>query len=204
MRIFRSLRSRSNFGGSTNRRQLLASTWCAHLQIAGAAVCSAARQVGEAALAERHHIRLAYWASFADFLKARNSTFRIKRANKDHWFEFPIGRGGFVISATISTDKQRIGVELYIDNDPLKRAIKALAAQKDAIVGEFGSNSVAGFRERRRAELRSFDVIRIPQMRQPETSSTLGCCLTRVEQFPAVCGAKYLRCLSRLGHFESV
>jgi hypothetical protein len=101
-------------------------------------VRSAARQVGEAALAERHHIRLAYWASFADFLKTRNSTFRIKRANKDHWFEFPIGRSGFVISATISTDKQRIGVELYIANDPLKRAIKALAAQKDAIVGEFG------------------------------------------------------------------
>ena len=90
------------------------------------------------ALAERHHIRLAYWASFADFLKARNSTFRIKRANKDHWFEFPVGRSGFVISATISTDKQRIGVELYVANDALKRAFKALAAQKEAIEREFG------------------------------------------------------------------
>jgi hypothetical protein len=64
--------------------------------------------------------------------------YRTVRANKDHWFEFPIGRSGFVISVTISTDKQRVGVELYIANDPLKRAIKALAAQKDAIVGEFG------------------------------------------------------------------
>src|SRR4051794_35681653 len=26
--------------------------------------------------------------------------------------------------------------------------------------------------------------------------------VTRVEQFPAVCGAKYLRCLSRLGHLK--
>ncbi|TXN29109.1 DUF4268 domain-containing protein [Methylobacterium sp. WL19] len=98
----------------------------------------ATRNVGEVALAERHHVRLAYWASFGEFLKARNTGFRIKRANKDHWFEFPIGRSGFVISSTISTDKQRIGVELYIANDPSKRAFKALLDQKDAAELEFG------------------------------------------------------------------
>ncbi len=99
---------------------------------------SAARQVGEGELAERHHIRLAYWASFAEYLKAHGSSFRIRRANKDHWFEFPIGRAGFAISATISTDKQRIGVELYNHNDPNKVAFNALFADKGAIEHEFG------------------------------------------------------------------
>lgn len=98
----------------------------------------ATRNVGEVALAERHHVRLTYWASFGEFLKARNSGFRIKRANKDHWFEFPIGRSDFVISSTISTEKQRIGVELYIANDPSKQAFKALADQKNAVEAEFG------------------------------------------------------------------
>jgi hypothetical protein len=100
---------------------------------------SAARHIGEAELAERHHIRLAYWASFAEFLKAKGSHFKIRRANKDHWFEFPIGRSGFVISATISTDKQRIGVEFYIHRDADKSAFRALFAQKEEIEREFGA-----------------------------------------------------------------
>jgi hypothetical protein len=99
---------------------------------------SAARQVTEPALAERHHIRLAYWASFSEFLKTKGSTFRIRRSNKDHWFTFPIGRAGFSISATISTDKKRIGVELYNHNDPNKAAFRALYADREIIEKEFG------------------------------------------------------------------
>lgn len=99
---------------------------------------SAARQVGEATLAARHHVRLGYWASFAEFLKANKSNFSIRRANKDHWFTFGIGRAGFVISATISTDKKRVGVELYMNNDIDKAAFRALLADKTAIEREFG------------------------------------------------------------------
>jgi hypothetical protein len=54
------------------------------------------------------------------------SSFKIRRANKDHWFEFPTGRTGFVISATISTEKKRIGVELYCHRDPDKIAFRTL------------------------------------------------------------------------------
>jgi hypothetical protein len=98
----------------------------------------ASGQVGEKVLAERHHVRLAYWASFAEYLKERGSGFRIRRPNKDHWFSFAIGRAGFGINATISTDKERIGVELYIENDVEKAAFRALLAQKDTIEKEFG------------------------------------------------------------------
>lgn len=99
---------------------------------------TAARQVGETALAERHHIRLAYWASFADYLKEKGSTFHIRRANKDHWFSFGIGRAGFVISGTISSDKERVGVELYNHRDVEKAAFRALLTQKETIEKEFG------------------------------------------------------------------
>jgi hypothetical protein len=75
---------------------------------------SAVRQVAEPELAQRHHIRLAYWASFAEFLKAKGSSFIIRRSNKDHWFEFPIGRSGFAISATISTEKNGLALNFTI------------------------------------------------------------------------------------------
>lgn len=99
---------------------------------------AAARQAGEAALTDRHHMRLAYWASFAQYLEEKNPTFRIRRPNKDHWFSFAVGRSGFVISATISSEKERIGVEFYVTNDIDKAAFRSLYAQKDAIQKEFG------------------------------------------------------------------
>ena len=98
----------------------------------------ATRQVSEGALAERHHVRLAYWASFAEYLKSHGSSFQIRRPNKDHWFSFAIGRSGYNISATISTEKQRVGVELWISNDPDKTAFRTLLADKDNIEREFG------------------------------------------------------------------
>lgn len=103
-----------------------------------------ARSVGAATrqtapdLAERHHIRLAYWASFGDFLKARKSTFVIRRQSKDHWFSFSVGRGGVSISATINTKRRRAGVELYFHRDTLKTAIRQLAVDRSAIEAAFG------------------------------------------------------------------
>lgn len=88
--------------------------------------------------AERHRIRLAYWGSFGEYLKGKGSTFRIRRANRDHWFSFGIGRAGFAINATISTDKKRVGVELYASHDIDKVAFRSLQADKNAIEQEFG------------------------------------------------------------------
>jgi hypothetical protein len=96
---------------------------------------TAARQILETR--ESHRIRLAYWASFGEFLKLHGSSFRIKRQSRDHWYSFAIGRAGFSIDATISTIKERIGVELMV-SDVSKAAFKALYAQKDAIENEFG------------------------------------------------------------------
>ena len=87
----------------------------------------------------RHRTRMAYWASFAEYLRTHDPAFVIRRSNKDHWYEFPIGRAGIVISATISTAKfHRIGVELYLHNDPMKAGIRQLAADKSAIERDFG------------------------------------------------------------------
>src|SRR6185437_9704539 len=81
---------------------------------------------------------LPYWASFAEYLKQAGSNFRITRPNKDHWKWFSIGRSGFGLSVTISTEKDRAGVELYITNDVDKVAFNGLQAQKVEIEKEFG------------------------------------------------------------------
>jgi hypothetical protein len=102
-------------------------------------VGAVSRQSTTGELASRHRTRLAYWASFGEYLRKHDTTFVIRRPNKDHWFEFPIGRSGVVISATISATRfRRIGVELYLHRDAMKTGFRQLAADKAAIESEFG------------------------------------------------------------------
>ena len=98
----------------------------------------AARRVGEGEMAEGQRLRLAYWTSFSEYLREKNSSFQIRTPNKDHWRPFAIGRAGFGINAVISTEKQRIWVELYMSDDPIKIAFHALFAQKDEIEVHMG------------------------------------------------------------------
>jgi hypothetical protein len=98
---------------------------------------TAARQVGDVVLADRHRVRLAYWASFGEYLREKKSAFQIRGPNKDGWKWFAIGRAGFGINAVMSTEKRRVGVELYI-SDSSKLAFRALLAQKDAAETQFG------------------------------------------------------------------
>jgi hypothetical protein len=101
-------------------------------------VGAVARQSSSGELAERHRVRIAYWAALGEYLRSRKSVFRIRRDVKDTWCEFPIGRSGVVISATMSPTKRRIGVELYNYRDPLKACIRQLEAEKPQIEAEFG------------------------------------------------------------------
>lgn len=94
---------------------------------------------GGARNAERHQTRLAYWSAFADYLQQQGSTFAIRRANRDHWFEFPTGRSGIVITATVSTQKRRVGVELYLHRDPHKSGIRELANDRHVIESAFAT-----------------------------------------------------------------
>jgi hypothetical protein len=92
----------------------------------------------DAVLGDSQRIRLAYWASFGEYLKDKASTFAIKRAITDHWCTFGIGRAGFHINATISTEKERLCVELWIVDDANKSKFRALYAQKSVVEQELG------------------------------------------------------------------
>jgi hypothetical protein len=92
----------------------------------------------DAVLANAQRVRLAYWASFGEYLREKGSQFNIRRPIKDHWCTFGIGRAGFHINATISTEKERLCVELWIVDDADKSKFRALHAQKPTIEQEIG------------------------------------------------------------------
>jgi hypothetical protein len=102
---------------------------------------SGVRQLGEdnrGELALRYQVRLAFWGAFAKYLKAKGAGFQIRHPTKYAGDWFSIGRANFGIIASISIEKKRIGVELYMSNDSDKSAFRALLADKEKIEGEFG------------------------------------------------------------------
>jgi hypothetical protein len=99
---------------------------------------TAVRQLDETPSEGAKAVRQAYWKSFGEYLEQQRSAFHIRRLCKDHWFSFGIGSSKCHINATISTEKQRVGVELWTPNDVTKTAFRALEAQKAEIEREFG------------------------------------------------------------------
>jgi hypothetical protein len=71
-------------------------------------------------------------------LIAQKSSFQIRRQSTDNWFTFGIGRAGFHLNAKLSTEKQWVGVELTIVNDPEKSVFNSLYQQKTEIERECG------------------------------------------------------------------
>lgn len=99
----------------------------------------AAREAsGSIASSKPQLIYSAYWASFAEYLKTKKSSFSIKLPRKVPLAIFPIGRSGIAIASRISTEDLRISVELYIHHDPDGVVFGPLRAQKEAIEREVG------------------------------------------------------------------
>jgi hypothetical protein len=102
----------------------------------------AAREMTDPELAERHRIRMAYWQSFAAFLRARNSTFAIRRPIRTAMYRFSMGRPGFRLLARISIREQLAAVGLTISRDPDRARYHSLFADKAAIEAEFGESLI--------------------------------------------------------------
>jgi Domain of unknown function (DUF4268) len=81
---------------------------------------------------------MAYWQSFADFLRKQNSAFAIRRPVKNRLYRFPMDVPGYRIVASISIQNQLATVGLSISRDPERLKYQALFTQKAAIEAEFG------------------------------------------------------------------
>ena len=99
---------------------------------------SATRDVVAPPLAEARRIRLAYWTSFAEFLRAKHSNFSIQPTGLSMLHRFPIDRTDFQIIAMIVIRSRRAVVGLMTPRASDKEAFRALFSQNAAIDGEFG------------------------------------------------------------------
>lgn len=96
----------------------------------------ASSRVNDASGGERSGFLVAYWTSFAEYLKQHGSKhFRPKPPRSSNVMWFAVGRSGTVIVAIVNTERRSIGVSLYTDKPAFGALLKARDAF-DATVGE--------------------------------------------------------------------
>ena len=94
--------------------------------------------IGPIRLTETKQKQLNYWVQFNNFMKERNGSVKPTKALPQHWMNIGVGRTGFSLSATINTNENKIGVELYLDGEQAKNRFKQLKDNQNQITSMLG------------------------------------------------------------------
>ena len=88
-------------------------------------------------LNKRESERLVFWEQFNQAVADHGKPFNVRRPTTDHWYDVSIGSSESHIAITLVNRKNRVGVELYIDNN--KDTFDNLYEDKESIEAEFGA-----------------------------------------------------------------
>ncbi len=81
-----------------------------------------------------------FWIEFRDYMVQRGSQLRCPKPGPWNYLIFSIGRTGFSVEVTMSTQKTEIGIRLYITGQNATAHFHLLKAKRDDIEEEFGES----------------------------------------------------------------
>lgn len=82
--------------------------------------------------------QMQFWTELVAAVAREQPRVRAQMPRPRHWQQFTLGRSGVVISCTVNTREDRLGVELYIANQESKRMFRQLLESRDAIERSLG------------------------------------------------------------------
>ena len=98
----------------------------------------AARNIQTGDLSDTKKTYLEYWTRLREQLLNQSSIIKPQKPSPQHWATYRIGRSGFTLNATLNSQKSRIGVELFLQEDRDGGYIRALMEDREAIESELG------------------------------------------------------------------
>lgn len=82
---------------------------------------------------------LEFWKGFTEFCKTQGTFLRLDKQSTRHWYAISLGRAGLAIAVTASSQKRRLGCEIYLSGENAKRNFKLLERDKQAIEEKTGT-----------------------------------------------------------------
>lgn len=118
-------------------------------------VTQAARAIDESELTDTKSLQLAYWTALGKALVSKVGPFANERKPQPQsWMNYPIGRTGFSINASMARPKRQIRAALYMSNPHAKAFFHLLHEQKSSIESELPMCSIG--RSCRKVRTRAF------------------------------------------------
>ncbi len=92
-------------------------------------------------LSDTKKLQVEFWQAFCDYAFAKpefSKYFKARKVQAQHWYDLSLGKSAYHLCFTISTQKRRAGVEIYINDDkPLFYKFKELRSEFEH---DFGSS----------------------------------------------------------------
>ena len=92
-------------------------------------------------LSDTKKLQLDFWQAFRDYAFAKpefSRAFSKRKAHPQHWYDLSVGSSAYHIALTANTQKKRLGVEIYINDD--KERFEKFKVNKDSIELDLGSS----------------------------------------------------------------
>lgn len=86
-------------------------------------------------LTQTKQLQLEFWEGVNQRL-ASSTTISARKSSPKQWVDYSIGRTGFVLRATLSTQQNRLAVALYIQNKNADAFFQLLSEHQGAIASE--------------------------------------------------------------------
>ena len=101
-------------------------------------VTSAAGRIAETATTDTQATYLEFWRDFARRMTEGGSSVRPQAPAPQHWMNFGVGRGGFMLGSILNSRENKIGVELVMNDQNAKPYFHLLHENREAIENELG------------------------------------------------------------------
>lgn len=105
-----------------------------------AIVRQAAQRKEQGELSETRKRQLDFWTSFRDKLADTGKIRSIQTARPQYWFDVALGKSGIHLSNTFNTDRDEIGVRVYISNIKADEWLPYFESKKESIELNIGES----------------------------------------------------------------
>jgi len=104
------------------------------------AVRQATMRKEQGELSETKKTQLEFWTDFRDKLEASGKIRSLQTPRPQYWFDVALGKSGVHLSNTFNTDRNEIGVRVYIGNKQAEEWLPYFESRKDFIESKIGAD----------------------------------------------------------------
>lgn len=107
-----------------------------------AVVRQATKRKEQGELSETRKTQLEFWTAFREKLADTGKVRSLQTPRPQYWFDVALGKSGINLSNTFNTDRNEIGVRVYIGNKKVEEWLPYFESKKEHIENQIGSELI--------------------------------------------------------------